>query len=329
MTFDEDFKNHESLGYERIAPVIMGEQPVCLTKVDFTPFLPLKAKIDRIDFYCRESDLEPGAFEKFREQIKDGHLVRPKGRKWIRYPGAPWLSVNDPSLRDLHYLTDRFYEARVFRFEVAVDARLPPGANDLKPLYDLKAQLRHSMFPQEHSRLPLARRKYYDLLKERFHGDGLGTEQPKGQIIWEAPGQDDKMALYIKEKDRDNYVPQPWVRMESRLIGSGCSSAGLRCLGMLPNFADQLRTYVSDMFFVADGFKNAAEIAVGHGIPKDPWSKWGAQWTAKGRARLNPDNDANRLIGLALNNLRTSLIQLKPPKAVAGGYKKWIDDHTF
>ena len=300
-----------------------------LTKVDFSRFLTLTAKIDRLDFYCREAELAPGKFEALKAQIKDGLLVRPQGRRW-GHPGAAWLSINDPSPRDLQFLTERFHDSRVFHLEVAVDAKLQPGANDLSPLHELKSQLRHSMYPQQHSRLPNARRKHYDIAAKRYRDDGLGTPCPNGQIIWEASGVDDKMALYIKEKDRERYVGQPWLRMEARLIGGGCAAAGIHLLGMFPNFVPNLRTHVADMFFVADGFKNEAAIAVGRGVPKNPWFRWGSQWKPKvGVAILHPDRIANAMIGSALNNLRTKLKVIKPPTAVSHRYKDWIDENTF
>lgn len=305
-----------------------GSEPPDLTRVDLSEFLPLKAKIDRIDILCKEGDLTAASLLEMRSHLRDTTIVAPKGRRW-GHPGHPWLAFHDLSLRDLHYLTDRFYDSRVFHLEVAVDAKLPPGANDLTPLKTLKAQLRHAMHPQQHDHLTDGRRRYYAIAHKRYRDDGLGTPLPDTQIIWEGGTQTYQMAVYIKSQDKHHLIDQPWVRMEARMRSSGPGKAGLGRLGMMANFVPSLRTHLSDLFFVAKGFKNLDEIAVGPGIPKDPWKKWGAQWTADGKARLEPDQATNRKIGLALNDLRSSLKRLKPPRMVAGRYAAWINDMTY
>ena len=100
-------------------------------------------------------------------------------------------------------------------------------------------------------------------------------------------------------------------------------------LGMIPNAASDIRTNFSGMFFVANGFKNNGEIAVGRGVPKEPWLAWGAQWKPKlVDARLAAESTANDSIGLALNNLRTELLKLKPPRPVADRYAAWIEERS-
>ena len=304
------------------------DDPAYLAQVDLSPFQSVTAKIDRIDFRVRDSDMTAASLKELRRNIKGGTLVPPRGRR-KELAGGPVLAIHDPSIHDLYFLTNRFYDAKVVHFEVAVDFKLPDGANDLSPLKILKAQLRHAMHPQNHVRLKTAKRKYFNLERKRYRDDGLGTSLPDGQIIWETPDYGDQMSLYIKQGDGQLSIAQPWVRMEARLKDSGPHVAGIGRLGMLADFAPRIRKHFADMFFVADGFKNLKEVAVGRGIPKDPWTRWGAQWTAGGRARLNPDNKVNRRIGLALNDLRTSLKRLKPPTAVAHRYDAWIDDHTY
>jgi hypothetical protein len=258
-------------------------------------------------------------------------LEIPKDRRTWGGRGGPWLAVHDPSFRDLQFIVEKFWDSRLMYIEFAVDAKLPPGSNDLYLLEVLKAQLRHSLFPQRHARLPRARRKYFQISTRRYKADGLGTSMKQdGQIIWEQLAFSDKLGLYVKEGDNGNSVSQPWVRMETRLETSACSAAGLHRVGMFPHFAGDIRTYLAPIFFIADGFKNDGAFRKMPGIPANgPWSAWGAQWTADGIARLNQDAEANRCVGEALNELRFSLMRLKPPSAVSHCYADWIRENTF
>ena len=219
--------------------------------------------------------------------------------------------------------------SQILKIEFAVNAKLPPGSNDLHLLEQLKGQLRHCFFPQAHGRIPKARRKYFNRRLEKYRADGLGTPLPDTQVIFEQTSFGDQLALYIKEEDQGKKVEQPWVRMEARLQACVPSKGDLERVGMLPHFAPQLRAYISSMFTVANGFKNADELVKRPGAPRDPWSAWGAQWEAKGAARLRKDAEANKHIGAALNELRSSLMRLKPPTAVAHRYKDWIEEMTY
>jgi hypothetical protein len=309
-------------------------QTACLTKVDFSPFLALKAKIDRIDFRGRgnSTEMTPKVVRMHQAKLS-GRFVKPKAELESDVRGRG-MAIHDPTLGDLQYLMNLFYDAQILRFELAVDARLPPGSNELWRLQVLKAQLRHCLYPQQHKTLEQARRKSWDDTKGKngnFRNDGLKPLTPHnmGQIIWEAPGWD-KLALYVKDFDQGNRVERSCVRMEARLFTQGLQRAGLQRLGMLRHFAPKLRADFSDMFFIASGFKNNDEIAVGRGIPKDPWSPWGAQWKFKHfDAKLRPDSAANVLVGAALGNLRTELSRLKPPAPVAHRYADWVEENTY
>ncbi len=300
-----------------------AQSPVNYTRVDFTPFLPLKAKIDCMTFWCKPEDLAYSALQALRQQMKQGVLEVPKDRRRINEHGNAWMTIHNPSLRDLRILVERFWNSRVQYIEFAVDAKLPPGSNDLHLLKVLKAQLRHCLHPQDHARLNGGKRKYYDLGLKRYKSDGLGTKMPDTQIIWEKSGVDDQVGLYIKEVDAHEQIGQPWVRMEARLGASGCWKAGLHKLGMLPNMAAGFRGYLAPMLSVGCGFKNANELT-GKGVPSDPWAAYGAQWDGSGKARIKPDTCANRLIGSALNELRKSMRSLDPPSAVKAYYADWI-----
>lgn len=298
------------------------------TKVDFTPFKRLKAKIDAITFTCHEHDTKPGRVASLRRQIQDGTLSIPSSRYGKSRYGRPCLAIHDPSLRDLKVLIETFWNSKIMRIEFAIDAKLPDGSNDLWRLDELKEQLRHCLFPQRHQRLRKALRKHFVKASNRYRKDALGSPMPDTQIIWESPECSDQMALYVKTINDGQSVGQPWVRMEARLQDSGPAKAGLDRLGMLPHFAKNLRAYLAPMFSIAAGYKKAESIG-GRGIPPDPWYRWGAQWTCQGQVKLQPDSEANILVGTALNELRDSLARIPVPMAVAHRYQDWIDELTY
>lgn len=127
----------------------LDDEPRDHSSVDFSPrFKRLKAKIDAITFSCSKHDLTPGRVASLRGLIKDGRLETPRDRRYRAAGGCPWLAVQDPSLRDLKLLVERFWESRVMRIEVALDASLPEGSNELWRLERLKGQLRHCLYPQ-------------------------------------------------------------------------------------------------------------------------------------------------------------------------------------
>lgn len=297
------------------------------TKVNFKPFKRLKAKIDAITFSCSDHDLKPGRLVMLRREVKDGTLRIPDSRKGKSRYGRPCLAIHDPSLRDLKFLVETFWNSKVMRIEFAIDAKLPDGSNDLWRLETLKEQLRHCLFPQRHQRLKKATRKRFVKADNRYRKDSLGSPMPDTQIIWEGPDWSDQLALYVKTIDHGQPVGQPWVRMEARLEDSGPGRAGLDRMGMFPHFAKNLRGYLAPMFWIASGFKNADTIS-GRGIPADPWHRWGAQWTNSGQVKLQPDREANILVGTALNELRDSLERIPIPMAVAHRYQDWINDLT-
>jgi hypothetical protein len=307
-----------------------AHESACLTKVDFRAFPIIKAKIDRIDFRVPDENRKPRLVAKHQEHLT-GKLVLPKGKQPSDARGRG-LAIHDPTLADLQYLTNHFHDAAMLRFELAVDAHLPKGSNELWRLAILKAQLRHCLFPQSHMSMACANRKYFNLECRLFKRDGLGTavNDNMAQIIWESPDVENKLGLYIKEVDQGAAVMHPHVRIEARLFGNGLGELGFQRLGMLAAVAPRLRTLCVDMFYVADGFKNNAEVAIGRGVVKNPWEKWGAQWKVKQpKALLRPDRDANERIGLALNNLRTELLKLEPPVSVADHYSDWIEEMSY
>lgn len=297
-------------------------------RVDFKDFKRLKAKIDAITFTCEVHELKRGPLASLRHQIVDGRICVPDRRNGKSRFGYPCLAIHDPSLRDLKALIEMFWNSKIMRIEFAIDAALPHGANDLWRLEELKGQLRHCLFPQRHQRLRNALRKRFSIEINRYRPDGLGSPMGNTQVIWESPDCSDQMALYIKQIDNGRSVGQPWVRMEARLQDSGPARAGLNRVGMLPYFANKLRAYLAPMFWIAAGYKRSESLN-DRGVPADAWHRWGAQWAARGRANLQPNSEANVLVGTALNELRDSLLRLPVPTALGNRYREWTDEFAF
>ena len=322
---DKDYSSFTtgSTSYGSMESVVKSDKSrVNVSKVDLKPFPSIKAKIDCFKFECHHEDLLPPAVAKLRLHLK-GTVEVPKDRRNIKEPGKAWLAIHDPSLQDMRYLVERFWNARMLYIEFAVDFHLPPGSNELHLLTELKAQLRHCLFPQQYVRLSGCKRKFYSEPHQRYKLDGLGTEMPETQIIWEQLFGADKLALYIKDRDGHQLIGQPFVRLEARLDGSSCARMGLFKLGMLPAAAPNLRTYLTPMMLVGCGFKNAKALR-GPGVPVDPWFTYGAQWPGSGKAQIKPDVEVHNAIGSALNDLRKSYMTVKPPSAVRHDYEDWI-----
>ncbi|MEO8408422.1 MAG: hypothetical protein ABI476_08340, partial [Oxalobacteraceae bacterium] len=60
------------------------------------------------------------------------------------------VTIHDPTVDDLQYLLDHYPTAHIGYIEIAVDAYLPQGSNDLYLLRQLKEQIRHCLAPQQH-----------------------------------------------------------------------------------------------------------------------------------------------------------------------------------
>jgi hypothetical protein len=315
-------------GFELCPVVIPEKTTVALDRVDLTDFRRPIAKIDCITISCKEEDRQGKSLKDIRSKITCGTLEIPRIFRNHGERGCPQLAFHDPSTSDLQFLIERFPESRVLYIEFAVDFRLPDGDNDLNRLKVLKAQLRHCLLPQKHKRLKQGRRKAYSIGKKRYLQDGVQAKCPDTQILFEAQAFGDRIALYVKETNNGTKPNQPWVRIEARLEGSGPGAAGLRLVGMLPHFAENLRKYLSPMMHVGCGYKNSVKLSKIRGYRKDAWTAWGAQWQP-GWGLVAPDVPTKEVIGYALNDLRGKLKKLHPPTAFAHRYAAWVDENTI
>ena len=68
----------ESISTSLYKSVLTSKSPVNPARVDFRPFLPLKAKIDLIVFTCKEKDLGKDELALFHKNIKDGTPNSPR-----------------------------------------------------------------------------------------------------------------------------------------------------------------------------------------------------------------------------------------------------------
>lgn len=295
-----------------------------LTQVDLTHFPTITARIDRVDLLAFPRDLS---------QPRRGELREALGERVTFSNNMPSMDVckfvvNDPTPADLAFLVEHFYMRQIIRFELAIDFKLHRGENDLRHLWLLKAQLRHCLAPQGFARLSQASRKAAKALSNsnvagrfKFASDGLGEAPPVTEVIWENPQHSaDVLGLYVKTHDRGASIKgQPFVRLELRLRDLGPHAVGLGRLGMLPSFAPTMRTKVAKAFFVGSGFSVEGKEA-----HAKQWGMWGAQWASKNGAQVSPNMEVNRRVGLALNDLRKSLLKHAQPSSLDGAYADWI-----
>lgn len=291
------------------------------SRVDLSPFQMPRAKIDRIDIRCGHEHLDRAGRAKIRKGLKQGTLTNVPKR--VMDAHGPHLQINDPSVEDLQFLVEDFHGSDMLRVEIAIDLHLDWPMRD-EPLHALRDQLRHCLYPQKHELLRGAKRKVFRSEKKRYAADGLGQplSPDAGQLIWEDQSTGCQLAVYIKTEDQGQRVDRPFVRLEVRFSPGACRRIGLQKVGLIPRFVPNMRTLLSDMIFVAQGFKNGAAL-LGRGVPKNPWDKLGAQWNAKGRAILKSDSSVNRRLQQAVNNLRTKLTKIQPPSVVAENYDVW------
>lgn len=291
------------------------------SRVDLSPFQMPRAKIDRIDIRCGHEHLDRAGRAKIRKGLKHGTLTNVP--KKVLDAQGPHLQINDPSVEDLQFLVENFHGSDMLRVEIAIDLHLDGPMRD-EPLHALRDQLRHCLYPQKHELLRGAKRKVFRSEKKRYAADGLGQPLPPdaGQLIWEDHSTGCQLAVYIKTEDQGQRVDRPFVRLEVRFSPGACRRIGLQKVGLIPRFVPNMRKLLSDMIFVAQGFKNGAAL-LGRGVPKNPWDKLGAQWDAKGCAIRKSDSSVNRRLQQAVNNLRSECKGIQPSSAEAGNYDAW------
>jgi hypothetical protein len=269
-----------------------------LTRVDLTPFRPLRAKID-----CITISWPPHINETHIKEMRD--LMKERLKLPADPTGSGFIAVHDPKLEDLRYLIKHFPKCRIHHFEVAVDARLPGGSNDLHLLRQLKEQLRHCIAPQMHDKFNRTNRQFYDSAVSKWCIDSVTHAAPLTTVRYIDRQFGFSLKIYVKTLDQGNPVAQPYLRTELAFDGVANSWAGLEFVDELPNFAKTLRTYCAPAFFVGCGFKNGDDYGF-------KWQRYGAAWILKSDKglRIRADSKANRAFGDALNDLSRSLQRL-------------------
>lgn len=259
------------------------------TRVDLQGFEPLRAKVDCLTLVMPRS-------------FSASDLVALKGAvacKVHRPNDRPReVSLHDPSLDDLRHLYQSWPEARLSYLEIAVDAFLPPGANDLYRLRGLKEQLHHCAAPVLHPCLHQAKRLYWNLSQGRRSLCPKTSVAPLTAEFYKTTNQITDFKLYLKMIDHGEFLTQPHVRMEFAMDIGTLEWAGLDTVQAMPAFGKELRRYLSNAFFIGRGYKKG-----------DPD---GSQWNRFGVSKiignlegvaLMPDAQANRVVGDALNTL--------------------------
>lgn len=265
------------------------------TKVDFTPFKALRAKID-----CLTVSGRPPFVKADLEGMQRSFVGTLSGRN-----DTPAVTIHDPALSDLQYLLDYYPKARIDYIEIAVDAFLPDGSNELYLLRQLKEQMRHCMAPHEHPDFTPQDRAYWDLAGKKRLADSVLREAPLTTVTYASRWKGLSMKLYLKTKDQRKSVPIISLRTELSMEVPDWS--GLDFVADLPTLAVALRKYCSKVFFIGRGFKKSDSDG-------SKWNKFGAAPRQKKTTGLSirPDTVANRKFGDALSILGRSLRRLKP-----------------
>lgn len=290
----------DSAQFEKSLAVQLAEidPPVDLTRVDLSPFRPLKAKVDCITISW-PPNITATELDEMKTRMKD-RLKLPEDPT-----GSLFITVHDPILNDLRYLIKHFPKCRINYFEVAVDAHLPDGSNDLYLLRQLKEQIRHCVAPQMHAKFNHTKRVFMDLASQRRRLDASAHAAPLTTVSYYNRRSGFGLKIYVKTLDQGKSVGQPYLRTELSLDSAAPGWAGIYFVEDLPAFAKNLRTYCTPAFFIGCGFKNGD-------VDDAKWKNYGAAWILKSDKglRIRADTVANRAFGDALNDLGRSLQRL-------------------
>lgn len=300
-----------------------------------------KAKIDFITISIPKelSEGSPDDVARF-EKVISGRIECPK--RWRDNQRDGWLTIHDPSTKDLAYLAERYPETTIRTIEVALDFRLRDGSNDPERLHSLYSYLKTNLYPQKHQKMreQKARRKYYDYATRTIEKDTLNSKSEGGSIYWTTQQGYEQTRLYVKHQDNGRPVEHHSVRLEVTLLGGGVQDAEAFKCGLLPHFSQRFRKYMSPFFSVAKAVKppvirtrskkpeaiNATVKANAKTAAKaaSRFARYGAAWAVKHGYSVTPDTDMTGLIGEALKGLRASLQRGFAPN-FAGEYAFWVE----
>ena len=287
----------ESARYElTLAERLREEEPdFDRTCVDHTPFR-LRAKIDCITIKSKM----------FKEAINEDVL---QGLTATVYGDnrSNERTLHDPTPEDLRYVISVDPLAPVYYIEIAVDAYLPTGSNNIYLLRGLKEQVFHCWAPQVQERFVNGKRKYWDTGVKRWLYCGTSHDAPLTSFRFECKQNGITVAAYLKTLDQGRPTSQTVFRVEFKLSGAEPGHMGVEVIADLPNFLRKLRKMCMGAFTFGCGFEDTKQ-RTGKSIapPELIWNKYGAAWvlTRSKRLTLRRDAKVNRAYGDALNELQ-------------------------
>ena len=297
----------------------------------------VRAHIDLITF------AKPG--EEFAtKELKQTLLeLRSSGRLEVpRRQSEFWLTLHDPTARQLEKLVNAYYFGEIQDLEIAVDFFLPPALDSIAARAAVHRYLRHGLAPTEFRLLDNARRRY-SIRKGHIALDKFAPRGPAFSTYWWNRKHYATLKLYDKVLDRGKPAQPKRVRVELALNRGGCQDLNVFRLAQLPDFLYDLRRIVAAAFTVANGAKfnprvtkskrpsklatlarvNMAELS----RVSDGFSRWGSMWCVKHGIKPAPDARMTRVVGSALQQLsrRFKTVRLRPEiRKRVGRYKRKI-----
>lgn len=265
------------------------------TCVNLAPFR-LRAKIDCITIKSKA----------FKEAMNEGALqvlsatVCGDNRSNER-------TLHDPTPEDLRYVISVDPLAPVYYIEIAVDASLPIGSNQIYLLRGLKEQAVHCLAPQVQKRFVNGTRTYWDTGVKRWAYCATARRAPLTSVRFKCKRNGIAVAAYIKTLDQGKETNQTVFRIEFKVSGAEPGHMGIETMADLPNFLKNLRKMCMGAFTFGCGFQEGTQRAPKSNASAEAlWSRHGAAWVlthSKGLT-LRRDAKVNRAYGDALNELQ-------------------------
>lgn len=299
-------------------------------------FATPKAKIDfiTIPLYALKTEED---VKRFQREIS-GRIAHPSV---LRDDMSDFLTIHDPTVKDLQYLLDEFHDVELRALEIAVDFMLKDGSNSIDRLNKLHEHFKKCMFPQRHDKMKnLKKRKFYDRVTEKVIPDSLSGASSHTTNYWSNSFGTEQVRMYVKTLDNGKPVKQYSVRIEVTLYRGGCQNIYIHRVGLLPSFIPSIRQYLSPYFTVAKGIKPKIKrsrstdpqrvMKATRKADKESarvgrnWERYGALWAAKYDYKVVPDTAVTRPIGVALKMLRETLKPLHLPAKVADPVR-WVE----
>lgn len=275
----------------------------------------------------------------------DGLVKLPKRND--RTSNTSWMTVQNPTKRDLQILIDTFHDAMLEALEVSVDFTFNYAVSRARNV-DLYLWLRRTLAPQKHRDMKALFRRQYDPATRKYtRRKSLTPDGDCGTFIWEDRKAWMQTRLYIKEADGNPPVrlDKPVVRIEATLKSAGgTQNAGVHRVGLILDFIPEIRRFFMPMLLVGQGFqrgkqdiriarildvrrKAVVEIKFAQIAAKQErrWQLYGAADGLAKNLAITADRASNAIIGKALKGLSDRLRSLKQPGKVAD-YEHWKNE---